>query len=144
METTLSQTPSLSRRIIFWGAAYDILVTAAFATPWTAAPLLRFLSQLHTQLGLAGTALHTVDPVSMIFINFSGTLVLMWGGLRLFRPTLLHGAIDSAGRLAVALWIFLAVQAGATTISLPLLIGELIWFTLQAGAIIYALKNQSN
>jgi len=140
METTLSQPPAISRRIIFFGAAYDVLVTAAFATPWTAVPLLRFLSNLHAQLGLAGIALPTVDPVSMIFINFSGTLVLMWGGLRLFRPTLLNGAIDSAGRLAVALWIFLAVQAGATTISLSLLLGELVWFTLQAGAIIYALK----
>jgi hypothetical protein len=140
METTLSQLPAISKRIIFWGAAYDILVTAAFATPWTAAPLLRFLSDLHGQLGLAGTALPAVDPVSMIFINFSGTLVLMWGGLRLFRPTLLNGAIDSAGRLAVALWIFLAVQAGATTLSLALLLGELVWFTLQAGTIIYALK----
>lgn len=140
METTLSQLPSVSRRIIFWGAAYDVLVTAAFATPWTAAPLLRLLSELHTQWGLAGTALPTVDPVSMVFINFSGTLVLMWGGLRLFRPNLLNGAIDSAGRLAVALWIFLAVQAGATTISLPLLFGELIWFTLQVGAILYALR----
>ena len=144
MQTTSSQIPSISRRVIFWGAAYDILVTAAFATPWTAAPLLRFLSELHVQLGLAGTALAVVDPVSMIFINFSGTLVLMWGGLRLFRPTLLHGAIDSAGRLAVALWIFLAVRTGATTISLPLLIGELVWFTLQAGAIAYALKKQSS
>lgn len=141
METTLSQLPSVTRRIIFWGAAYDVLVTAAFATPWTAAPLLRLLSQLHAQWGLAGTALPMVDPVSMIFVNFSGTLVLMWGGLRLFRPNLLNGAIDSAGRLAVALWIFLAVQAGATAISLPLLFGELIWFTLQVGAILYALKN---
>jgi len=140
METTLSQIPSVSRRIIFWGAMYDVLVTAAFATPWTAAPLLQFLSHLHMQLGLAGTALLTVDPVSMIFINFSGTLVSMWGGLRLFRPTLLHGAIDSAGRLAVALWIFLAVQTGATTISLPLAFGELVWFMLQVSAIIYALK----
>lgn len=140
METTLSQIPSLSKRIIFWGAAYDVLVTAAFATPWTAAPVLRILSQLHEQFGLAGTALPAIDPVSMIFVNFSGTLVLMWGGLRLFRPTLLNGAIDSTGRLAVALWIFLAVQAGATTISLPLLVGELIWFALQTGAIVYALK----
>lgn len=140
METTLSQIPSVSRRIIFWGAAYDVLVTVAFATPWTAKPLLRFLSDLHVQLGLAGAALSTVDPVSMIFINFSGTLVLMWGGLRLFRPTLIYGTIDSVGRLAVALWIFLAVQAGATTISLPLLFGELIWFGLQTSAIIYALK----
>ena len=140
METSLSQIPSVSRRIIFWGAAYDVFVTAAFATPWTAAPVLRILSQLHEQFGLAGTALATIDPVSMIFVNFSGTLVLMWGGLRLLRPTLLNGAIDSTGRLAVALWIFLAVQAGATTISLPLLVGELIWFALQTSTIVYALK----
>lgn len=140
METTLSQIPPISRRIIFWGAAYDVLITAAFATPWTAAPVLRFLSELHTQLGLAGTALPTADPVTMLFINFSGTLVLLWSGLRLFRPILLYGAIDAAGRLAVALWIFLAVQAGATTLSLPLMIGELIWFALQASTVIYALK----
>ncbi|MBI5838799.1 MAG: hypothetical protein HZB19_01730 [Chloroflexi bacterium] len=140
METTLSQIPSVSRRIIFWGAAYDVLVTAGFATPWTAAIVLQILSQLHTRFGLAGTALPVADPVTMLFVNFSGTLVLMWGGLRLFRPTLLNGAIDSAGRLAVALWIFLAVQAGATTISLPLLVGELIWFGLQGSAIVYALK----
>ncbi len=140
METTYSQIPPVSRRIIFWGAAYDVLVTAGFATPWTAAIVLQNLSQLHTRFNLAGTALPVADPVTMLFVNFSGTLVLMWGGLRLFRPTLLNGAIDSAGRLAVALWIFLAVQAGATTISLPLLVGELIWFGLQGSAIMYALK----
>lgn len=140
METTHTQIPSVSRRVIFWGAAYDVLVTTAFATPWTAAPVLRYLSQLHTQFALAGTAMPAADPVSMIFVNFSGTLVLMWGGLRLFRPTLLNGAIDSTGRLAVALWIFLAVQAGVTTISLPLAVGELIWFVLQGSAIVYALK----
>ncbi len=120
METTLSQTPLVSRRIIFWGAAYDVLVTAAFATQWTAAPFLRFLSELHAQLGFAGTALPIVDPVTMLFVNFSGTLVLLWSALRLFRPALLYGALDSVGQLAVALWIFVAVQAGATTMSLPL------------------------
>lgn len=140
METTLSQIPSVSRRIIFWGAAYDVLVTAGFATPWTAAFVLRTLSQLHTQLGLAGTALPVVDPVTMLFVNFSGTLVLMWGGLRLFRPTLLNGTIDSVGRLAIALWMYLAMQAGATAITWSLLVGELIWFLLQGSAIVYALK----
>ena len=139
METTLSQLPSLSKRVIFLGAAYDVLVTAAFATPWTAAWILHLLSYWHDKLGLAGSALPTVDPVSMIFVNFSGTIVLMWGGLRLFRPNLLNGAIDSAGRLAVALWIFLAIRAGASTISLPLMVGELIWFVLQVGVIVYAL-----
>ncbi|MDO9301256.1 MAG: hypothetical protein Q7T89_07730 [Anaerolineales bacterium] len=140
METTLSQIPSVSRRIIFWGAAYDVLVTAGFATPWTAAFVLRALSQLHTQFGLAGIAPSVVDPFTMLFVNLLGTIVLTWSVLRLFRPTLLNGAFDSAARLAFALWMLFAMQAGATTITWALLLGELIWFLLQGSAIVYALK----
>lgn len=140
METTLSQIPAISRRTIFLGAAYDILVTAGFATPWTAAFVLRTLSQMHTYFGFAGTAPFIVDSVTMLFVNLLGTIVLTWSILRLFRPTLLNGAFDCATRLVFALWMYFAMQAGVTTIIWALLLGELIWFLLQGSAIVYALK----
>lgn len=142
MENTHSQIPAVSRRIIFFGAAYDLLVTAGFATPWTAALVLQILSDWHMRLGLPGVALPVIDPVTMLYVNFSGTLVLMWGGLRLYRPTLLHGAIDSAGRIVISLWMIFAVLAGATPLVVPLLLGEIIWFTLQSGAIAHARRRK--
>src|SRR5690348_4962524 len=49
-------TPRTQRylRIVWLSALYDLLVTALFATPWTAALALGHLRRLHDALGVGG------------------------------------------------------------------------------------------
>jgi len=132
-------TSPMTRRIIFCSALYDLIVTAAFATPWTAAIVLQQLSTLHTHLGLGGDALAVAIPVMMLYINFFGTVVLMWACLRLWQPTLVNGAVDSAGRLFFVLWMAWALHTGASSIVAVFLVLELLWLIVQGGAVLRAL-----
>jgi hypothetical protein len=135
-----ASAPSLTRRIIFYSALYDLIVTAAFATPWTAALVLQQLSTLHSQLGLSGDALPAASPVMMLYINFFGTVVLMWSGLRLWQPTVVNGAVDSIGRLFFTLWMALALHRGASSIVAVFMALEFTWLIVQGGAVLKALS----
>ena len=132
-------TSPMTRRIIFCSALYDLIVTAAFATPWTAAIVLQQLSTLHTHLGLGGDALAVASPVMMLYINFFGTVVLMWACLRLWQPTVLNGAVDSAGRLFFVLWMARALLAGVSPLLGVFLVLEFLWLIVQGGAVLRAL-----
>ena len=131
--------PDLTRRIIFFSALYDLIVTAPFATPWTAAPLLHQLADLHGRLGLNGEVLTVASPLVMLYINFFGTVVLMWACLRLWQPTVLNGAVDSAGRLFFVLWMARALLAGVSPLLGVFLVLEFLWLIVQGGAVLRAL-----
>ena len=99
-------------------ALYDLFVTWPLATPWTLSLLLAQLAALHQQLGLTGQ-MPAPDPLHQLLGALLGSLVLVWAGLRAWRPTVLLGRLDLITRLAFLSWELWAVGQGLS----PLLLG---------------------
>lgn len=108
-------------RLVRASALYDLLVTAPFATPWSLAWLLRQLDELGQALGLAPLA--GFPPEALLLGNLLGSLVCVWAGLRLAKPSLLLGRYDAVARGLFALWQAWALYQGAS----PLLAGFLVF-----------------
>ena len=73
------------RRLVWWSALYDLVVTAPFATPLTAPLAITQLHGLHTALGLPGT-IPEFAPMHLFFVNLFGTIVVLWSAVRLLDP----------------------------------------------------------
>lgn len=127
-------------RIVFYSALYDLLVTAPFATPWTATATFKLLAALHQHLGLHGSTLPDPGALSLLFVNLFGIVVLMWSGVRLLKPTVFNGAVDSIGRLTFATTMAFALCSGSSTLVAGFMILELVWLVIQGSAVFSALK----
>jgi len=57
-------TPTRDLRIVRVSAIYDLLVSAPFATPWTAALILASLGELHRAIAAGGVAPPPMPPCS--------------------------------------------------------------------------------
>ncbi len=122
--------------VIQASALYDLIVTAAFATPWTAALAFRSLRSIHDTLGLSG-ALPSADVAfTTLFANLMGSLVVVWSVLRLVRPSRLLGVADTAARCLFALMMAFALAGGASTVLIGFLVAELAWALVQGGAVV--------
>jgi hypothetical protein len=120
------------------GAIYDLAVTVAFATPWTAAIMLDLQRWLHTGLGAAGAQLPDFGPVQMMFMNMAGTVVTMWAIARILHPVPALIAIDTIGRVAFSVWMIVALASGASAVIAVFLVLEVMWAMLQgAGLLAY-------
>ena len=84
------------RQLVRSSAIYDVLATAAFATPWT-------FHLLHRTLGLV-SPLPEFEPLHIFFVNLLGCLVLVWSALRIWRPDPIFGLFDSVARGLFFLW----------------------------------------
>jgi len=122
-------------RTIRRSALYDLIVTAPFATPWTARWAVAGLGAVHDALGLPGPRPALADPIATLFASLLGSLVVVWSILRLRAPTLAHGATDTIARGAFALWLTWALAAGASPVLAGFLIAEVAWGIAQARAI---------
>lgn len=119
-------SPTL-RRIVWWSALYDLLVTLPFALPWTAGLVIDHFAALHGALALGGE-LPSFEPMHLFFVNLFGTIVVLWAVLRLRDPQPLYALADSAGRMAFSAWMLLYVSAyGATTLLALFLVPEMVW-----------------
>jgi hypothetical protein len=118
-------------RVVWSSALYDLLVTALFATPWTADLALGNLRRLHDALGVGGANLPGFGAAHLFFVSLFGTVVVMWAMLRLHRPRPEHGLTDAAGRFAFSAWMLLALATGQTLLFVAFLIPELAWGVAQ-------------
>lgn len=109
---------------------YDLLVTMAFATPWSFMLLHGLLDQLSAQWGLAGD-LPEFTPLHMLMANLMGSIVCVWSILRIRDPQLQFGRYDAVGRLLFASWQGYALMHGATQLLWGILVLELLWGVLQ-------------
>ncbi|APR86303.1 Hypothetical protein A7982_11652 [Minicystis rosea] len=112
-------------RLVWLSALYDLLVTAAFATPWTARFALTQLSRVHGALGAGGTPPPAFEPLPLFFVSLFGTVVVMWALLRLVRPRIEHGLVDGMGRVAFSVWMLLALASGETRLLTLFLVPEI-------------------
>lgn len=122
--------PQQYRHVVRGSGGYDLIVTAAFATPWSFAALHGLLSSLSQAWNVPG-ALPPFEPLHMLMANLLGSIVCVWSVLRIRDPQLAFGRYDAAGRLLFAAWQAYALWQGASLLLVGFLIMELVWAVLQ-------------
>lgn len=123
-------TPENYRRLVRAGGWYDLLVTAAFVTPWSFMALHGLLQALHQGLGLPG-ALPPFEPMHLLLANLMGSIVCVWSVLRIRDPQAVFGRYDGAGRVLFSTWQIYALMHGATPLIAIFLFFELAWAVAQ-------------
>ena len=120
---------STYRRVVQASALYDLIVTAALATPWTLPLAHALMSSLNVRLG--GAPLPAFEPFHMFIGGLLGSIVTVWSLLRLRAPSLLLGRHDGAARFLFSGWmVWTLVQTGAPMLWL-LLLPEFLWGVVQ-------------
>ena len=110
-------------------AFYDIVFTAALATPPTQALVHGLMSDLNVQLG--GAALPAFAPFHMFIAGLLGSVVLVWSLLRLRFPSLLLGRHDGIARFLFSGWMVWALAHTDAPILWLLLVPEFAWGVAQ-------------
>lgn len=95
------------RRLVRASGIYDLIVTAAFATPWTFAILHHLLGQI--------SPLPSFEPMHVLFANLLGSVVIVWSALRIWNPQPVFGLFDSFARALFFTWqmYYLLVMDGS-------------------------------
>ena len=124
-------------RVVRASALYD-LITAIGFLPFIAPSLLNALASLHHKLGLSGAAPDPTDVYVLMFANLMGGLITVWALLRMFRPSLLMGAADTAGRALFTTGMAAAIANGASPLVWVMLVLEVIWGVVQGAAVLSA------
>ncbi|MDX9666714.1 hypothetical protein QMK50_17235 [Pseudomonas sp. P5_152] len=119
-------TPEQYRRLVRSSAWYDLIVMAAFVTPWSFTALHGLLSGLSQALDLPGE-LPAFAPAHMLMANLLGSIVCVWSVLRIRDPQAVYGRYDAAGRFLFATWQAYALLQGATGLLVLFLVFELAW-----------------
>ncbi|MFG6489947.1 hypothetical protein ACG04R_24940 [Roseateles sp. BYS78W] len=125
-----SFNPSQFRCVVRASAAYDLVVTAPFATPWSFAIAFGQLGAVNHALG--GQPLPAFAPLQMLFALLMGSVVLVWSVLRLRAPTQQFGRYDAAARGLFSLWMAWAWAQTGQPVLLLFLLPELAWAVVQA------------
>ncbi len=123
-------SPAQFRRVVQASAAYDLVVTAPFATPWTFAIAFGHLSVANQALG--GQPLPVFAPMQMLFALLMGSVVMVWSVLRLRGPTTLLGRHDAAARALFSLWMAWAWSQTGEPVLLLFLLPEASWAVVRA------------
>lgn len=122
------------------GAIYDLIVTAPFATPWTAALVLSILGSLHDSLGLPGDPMPQFDTSHMLYVTLFGIIVTLWSVVRVLRPVPLLIAADTVGRAAFSLTFVWTLTQGHSAVVAPFLVLEVAFLVYQALGVRNALR----
>ncbi|MER7515122.1 hypothetical protein [Streptomyces sp. NPDC126499] len=116
----LTSSPSYIR-LVRASAWYDLVVTAGFMTPWT-------YRLLHDALSLGdGPA----GPLTVLYANLLGSVVIVWALLRALHPLPLHGLLDGVARALFASWQAYALAHGGPRILWAFLAVEVALGVLQ-------------
>ncbi|MBC9000248.1 hypothetical protein IAI51_27340 [Pseudomonas sp. N40(2020)] len=119
-------TATQYRNVVRGSAWYDLIVTAAFVTPWSFA----VLHELLTALDFPGE-LPAFQPVHMLMANLLGSVVCVWAVLRIRDPQRVYGRYDAVARFLFAAWQGYALLHGASSILIVFLVFELAWGVAQ-------------
>ncbi|PWK44118.1 hypothetical protein [Pseudomonas sp. OV226] len=123
-------TSAQYRRVVQGSAWYDLIVTAAFATPWSFAALHGVLTSVSQALDLPGE-LPAFEPMHMLMANLLGSIVCVWAVLRIRDPQQIYGRYDAVGRFLFSAWQLYALLHGASSLLVVFLIFELAWGVVQ-------------
>ncbi|WP_137808278.1 hypothetical protein [Pseudomonas sp. G(2018)] len=123
-------TTTQYRQLVRGSAWYDLIVTAAFATPWSFAAVHGFLLSLSQAFNLPGE-LPPFEPVHMLMANLLGSIVCVWAVLRIRDPQQVYGRYDAVARFLFAAWQVYALAHGASSLLAIFLFFELSWGVVQ-------------
>lgn len=118
-----------NRRIVRASAIYDLVLTAAFATPWTFALAHGQISALNALLG--GAALPDFSPFHLLFACLMGSIVLVWSVLRIQEPTRRLGRFDGAGRFLFSTWMAWCLLVTGAPVLWLFVLPEFAWGVAQ-------------
>lgn len=121
---------SAFRRLVRTSAIYDVVMTAAFATPWTFLLLREQLSALN--VGLGGLPLPVFEPFHLLISSLLGSVVLVWSALRLLDPQPRFGRFDAAARYLFSTWMAWALLVTGQPLLWLFLVPELAWGLAQS------------
>jgi len=117
------------RRVVFFSALYDLLLTAPFATPWSFAAIRTQLTALNQALG--GAALPDFAAFPLLMANLLGSIVIVWSVLRLRHPEPLLGRYDGTARFLFSTWMAWTLHATGQPVLWLFLIPEFAWGIIQ-------------
>lgn len=118
-------------RIMKASAWYDLVVTAAFMTPWTFVFLMSVLGSVDAALGIPGEV-PLMSPTLVLLGNLMGSVVIVWSVLRLHLGLAVFGRYDAVARVLFAAWQINAVLNGASWLVLVFVVAEVVFGILQA------------
>ena len=118
------------RRLVRASAIYDVLMTGAFATPWTLLLLRDQLSGINVQLG--GSPLPAFAPFHLLIGCLLGSVVLVWSVLRIADPQPRFGRYDAAARYLFSLWMGWALLVTNQPVLWRFIVPELAWGVAQS------------
>ena len=123
-------TSTQYRRLVRGSAWYDLIVTAAFITPWSFAALHGVLLSVSQAFNLSGE-LPPFEPMHMLMANLLGSIVCVWAVLRIRDPQQVYGRYDAVGRFLFSAWLLYALLHGASSLLVIFLVFELAWGVAQ-------------
>ena len=123
-------TSTQYRRLVKGSAWYDLIVTAAFVTPWSFVALHGVLSSVSQAFNLSGE-LPPFEPMHMLMANLLGSIVCVWAVLRIRDPQQVYGRYDAVGRFLFSAWQLYALLHGASSLLAIFLFFELAWGVAQ-------------
>ncbi|AUG38986.1 hypothetical protein CXP47_03515 [Pseudomonas chlororaphis] len=118
------------RQLVRASGWYDLIVTAAFVTPWSFLALHGLMQQWSQAFNLPGD-LPPFAPMHLLMVNLMGSIVCVWSVLRIRDPQLAFGRYDAAGRLLFSTWQIYALVHGGTALIGVILFFELAWAVAQ-------------
>lgn len=118
-------------KLVRASAAYDLLLTAPFVTPWTFAIAHGHLSSLNQALG--GAPLPDFGAMHMLFAGLLGSIVVVWSWLRLRDPQPQFATYDGAARFLFSAWFGWTLATGQGDLPLVWLfiVPEFVWGVVQ-------------
>ena len=121
---------SAFRRVVRASAIYDVLMTAAVATPWTFLLLREQLSSLNVSLG--GVPLPLFVAFHLLISSLFGSVVMVWSVLRMLDPQPRFGRYDAAARYLFSLWMAWTLLVTGQPLLWLFLVPELAWGLAQS------------
>ena len=118
-------------RAIKTSAIYDLVTCLPLALPGVAGLYLTILDALNGGLGLGGQV-GDLSPLSMMFINFLGSLISIWAVMRLVNPSWANGLTDVVVRTLFSIAMLNAIMNGVPGLIGVLWVCELGLLLLQA------------
>ena len=115
--------------IVRASAAYDLLLTAPFATPWSFALMAGQLSTINEALG--GAPLPGFGVFHVLIACLFGSVVVVWSVLRLARPSIELGRYDGAARVLFATWMAWALALSGAPLLWLFVVPEAAWGVVQ-------------
>lgn len=114
------------RRLVRGSAWYDLIVMAAFATPWSFAAVHGLLLSLSQAFNLSGE-LPPFEPMHVLMANLLGSIVCVWAVLRIRDPQQVYGRYDAVARFLFSAWQAYALIHGVSSLLVIFLVFELMW-----------------